>query len=584
MTPEPQDIAPVTTVADDTAETAETAETAKTEAEPRLDTTRPRILVADPIAREGMELLHTFASVDARHGLTSDELIATVPDYDALIVRSETRVTPEVIAAGVRLRVIARAGVGVDNIAVDAATRRGIIVVNSPTGNIAAAAEHTVALLFALARHIPDATASLREGRWERSRFVGAEIRGKTLGIIGLGKVGAEVARRAGEGGLGMRLLATDPYASPETARALNVEMVALEELLAQSDFVTIHTALTGGTRGLIGADELALMKPAARIINCARGGIVDEAALLAALESGALAGAALDVYSQEPPTDNPTIRALIAHPHLIATPHLGASTEEAQISVAVDVVEQVEEILRGGAARAAVNAPMILPEAMRQLQPWMALVEKLGRLYTQLHPGPLRRAELSVSGEIASYDTRPLSAALVKGLLESVSEAHVNLVNAPIVARDWGLELVDSRTTAQEQYANLVTIRVTADGPETPASILSATITWGTERVVRVDRYATDFVPRGHILFARNLDRPGMVGRVGTILGEAGVNISHMDVGPVASLTGSHARNAGQAGGEALMILSLDGPVPDDALERIHEADGIFGITSVIL
>ena len=584
MTPEPQDIAPVTTVADDTAETAETAETAKTEAEPRLDTTRPRILVADPIAREGMELLHTFASVDARHGLTSDELIATVPDYDALIVRSETRVTPEVIAAGVRLRVIARAGVGVDNIAVDAATRRGIIVVNSPTGNIAAAAEHTVALLFALARHIPDATASLREGRWERSRFVGAEIRGKTLGIIGLGKVGAEVARRAGEGGLGMRLLATDPYASPETARALNVEVVALEELLAQSDFVTIHTALTGGTRGLIGADELALMKPAARIINCARGGIVDEAALLAALESAALAGAALDVYSQEPPTDNPTIRALIAHPHLIATPHLGASTEEAQISVAVDVVEQVEEILRGGAARAAVNAPMILPEAMRQLQPWMALVEKLGRLYTQLHPGPLRRAELSVSGEIASYDTRPLSAALVKGLLESVSEAHVNLVNAPIVARDWGLELVDSRTTAQEQYANLVTIRVTADGPETPASILSATITWGTERVVRVDRYATDFVPRGHILFARNLDRPGMVGRVGTILGEAGVNISHMDVGPVASLTGSHARNAGQAGGEALMILSLDGPVPDDALERIHEADGIFGITSVIL
>lgn len=578
MTPEPQDIAPVTTVADDTAETAEA------EAEPRIDTTRPRILVADPIAREGMELLYAFARVDERHGLTSDELIAAIPDYDALIVRSETRVTPEVIAAGERLRVIARAGVGVDNISVDAATRRGIIVVNSPTGNIAAAAEHTVALLFALARHIPDATASLREGRWERSRFVGAEIRGKTLGIIGLGKVGAEVARRAGEGGLGMRLLATDPYASPETARALNVEMVALEELLAQSDFVTIHTALTGGTRGLIGADELALMKPAARIINCARGGIVDEAALLAALESDALAGAALDVYSQEPPTDNPTIRALIAHPHLIATPHLGASTEEAQISVAVDVVEQVEEILRGGAARAAVNAPMILPEAMRQLQPWMALVEKLGRLYTQLHPGPLRRAELSVSGEIASYDTRPLSAALVKGLLESVSEAHVNLVNAPIVARDWGLELVDSRTTAQEQYANLVTIRVTADGPETPASILSATITWGTERVVRVDRYATDFVPRGHILFARNLDRPGMVGRVGTILGEAGVNISHMDVGPVASLTGSHARNAGQAGGEALMILSLDGPVPDDALERIHEADGIFGITSVIL
>jgi D-3-phosphoglycerate dehydrogenase len=519
--------------------------------------------------------------VDERHGLSAAELIAAIPAYDALVVRSETRVTAEVIAAGARLRVIARAGVGVDNIDVDAATRHGIIVINSPTGNIAAAAEHTVALLLALARHIPAASASLREGRWERSRFVGTEVRGKTLGIVGLGKVGAEVARRAGESGLGMRLLASDPYASPETARKLNAELVALEELLAQADFVTIHTALTGGTRGLIGSAELALMKPTARIINCARGGIVDEEALLAALESGTLAGAALDVYSKEPPGDSAALRALIEHPHVVATPHLGASTEEAQISVAVDVVEQVEEILRGGAARAAVNAPMILPETMRQLQPWMKLIEKLGRLYTQLHPGPLRRAELSISGEIAGYDTRPLSAALVKGLLESVSEAHVNLVNAPVVARDWGLEIVESRSTAAEQYSNLVTIRVAADGPEAPSSVLSATITWGEERVVRVDRYATDFVPSGHILIARNLDRPGMVGRVGTILGEAGVNISHMDVGPVASMAGGRMR---QAGGEALMILALDGPVPEDALERIDEADGIFAITSVVL
>jgi D-3-phosphoglycerate dehydrogenase len=544
-------------------------------------TDRPQILVADPIADEGMKLLHGFADVNVRHGLSVAELVVAIPDYDALLVRSETRVTAEVIAAGGRLRVIARAGVGVDNIDVDAATRHGIIVINSPTGNIAAAAEHTVALLLALARHIPAASTSLREGRWERSRFVGTEVRGKTLGIVGLGKVGAEVARRAGESGLGMRLLAADPYASPETARKLNADLVSLEEVLAQADFVTIHTALTGGTRGLIGAGELALMKPTARIINCARGGIVDEAALLAALDSEAIAGAALDVYSVEPPGDNATLRALIEQPRVVATPHLGASTEEAQISVAVDVVEQVEEILRGGAARAAVNAPMILPETMRQLQPWVKLVEKLGRLYTQLHPGPLRRAELSISGEIANYDTRPLSAALVKGLLESVSEAHVNLVNAPVLARDWGLEVVESRSTAAEQFSNLVTIRVAADGPEAPSSVLSATITWGEERVVRVDRYATDFVPNGHILIARNLDRPGMVGRVGTILGEAGVNISHMDVGPVASMAGGRTR---QAGGEALMILALDGPVPEDALERIDEADGIFGITSVEL
>ena len=572
MTAEPQDtILPVAAIADDTAEDTGS----------EMETERRHILVADPIASEGMTLLRGFADVDERHGLSAAELIAAIPAYDALVVRSETRVTAEVIAAGARLRVIARAGVGVDNIDVDAATRHGIIVINSPTGNIAAAAEHTVALLLALARHIPAASASLREGRWERSRFVGTEVRGKTLGIVGLGKVGAEVARRAGESGLGMRLLASDPYASPETARKLNAELVALEELLAQADFVTIHTALTGGTRGLIGSAELALMKPTARIINCARGGIVDEEALLAALESGTLAGAALDVYSKEPPGDSAALRALIEHPHVVATPHLGASTEEAQISVAVDVVEQVEEILRGGAARAAVNAPMILPETMRQLQPWMKLIEKLGRLYTQLHPGPLRRAELSISGEIAGYDTRPLSAALVKGLLESVSEAHVNLVNAPVVARDWGLEIVESRSTAAEQYSNLVTIRVAADGPEAPSSVLSATITWGEERVVRVDRYATDFVPSGHILIARNLDRPGMVGRVGTILGEAGVNISHMDVGPVASMAGGRMR---QAGGEALMILALDGPVPEDALERIDEADGIFAITSVVL
>ena len=572
MTAEPQDtISPVTAIADDIAEDTGS----------EMETERRHILVADPIASEGMTLLRGFADVDERNGLSAAELAAAIPTYDALVVRSETRVTAEVIAAGARLRVIARAGVGVDNIDVDAATRHGIIVINSPTGNIAAAAEHTVALLLALARHIPAASASLREGRWERSRFVGTEVRGKTLGIVGLGKVGAEVARRAGESGLGMRLLASDPYASPETARKLNAELVPLEDLLAQADFVTIHTALTGGTRGLIGSAELALMKPTARIINCARGGIVDEEALLAALESGTLAGAALDVYSKEPPGDNATLRALIEHPQVVATPHLGASTEEAQISVAVDVVEQVEEILRGGAARAAVNAPMILPETMRQLQPWVKLIEKLGRLYTQLHPGPLRRAELSISGEIASYDTRPLSAALVKGLLESVSEAHVNLVNAPVVARDWGLEIVESRSPAAEQYSNLVTIRVAADGPEAPSSVLSATITWGEERVVRVDRYATDFVPSGHILIARNLDRPGMVGRVGTILGEAGVNISHMDVGPVASMAGGRMR---QAGGEALMILALDGPVPEDALERIDEADGIFAITSVVL
>ncbi|MDE3231574.1 MAG: phosphoglycerate dehydrogenase, partial [Chloroflexota bacterium] len=403
---------------------------------------RPRILVADPVAAEGVAILHEFADVDERYGLDAEGLVAAIPDYDALVVRSETKVTAAAINAGAKLRIIGRAGVGVDNIDVEAATRRGVVVVNSPTGNIVAAAEHTIALLLTLARRIPAANEALRAGRWERSKFVGAEVRGKTLGIIGLGKVGSEVARRAGESGLGMRLLAHDPYANPDNARKLNAELVSLDELLAQSDFITAHTVLNTGTRGLIGAEELAKMKPTARVINCARGGVVDEVALLDALKEGQLAGAALDVFTVEPPFSSPTLVELIARPDVVVTPHLGASTEEAQVSVAVDVAEQMRDVFRGGAPRAAVNAPLILPETLRQLEPWMALVEKLGRLYTQLHPGALKRVEFSVAGEIAQFDTRPLTTALIKGLLEPVSEAHVNLVNAQVVAREWGMEV----------------------------------------------------------------------------------------------------------------------------------------------
>ncbi|HLY29885.1 MAG TPA: phosphoglycerate dehydrogenase, partial [Ktedonobacterales bacterium] len=495
--------------------------------------------------------------------------------------------------AGERLRVIARAGVGVDNIDVEAATRRGILVVNSPTGNIVAAAEHTVALLMALARNIPTANASMRANRWEKSKFVGAEITGKTLSVIGLGKVGMEVARRAGESGLGMRILAHDPYAAPENARKVNAELVTLEEALAQADFLTVHTVLTSDTRGLIGAPELAQMKPTARVINCARGGVIDEAALLDALNAGRIAGAALDVFTKEPPAGEPTITALIEHPRVVATPHLGASTEEAQITVAVDVAEQVGEVLRGGAARAAVNAPLILPDTLSQLEPWITLVEKLGRLFLQLHPGRVRRVELSVVGEIAQNDTRPLAAALIKGLLEPVSEVHVNLINAFVLARDRGLEVVESRSTSPHQYTNLVTVRVSPDGHDHQDDVdtfgqesydqphqLSATITWGEEHVVRVDRYATDFTPRGHILLCRNMDRPGMIGRVGTILGDAGVNIAHMDVGPI-SASGARSRTPG---GEALMALSLDGEVPDEALDAIRQSTDILSVQSVQL
>ncbi|MGO8947072.1 MAG: phosphoglycerate dehydrogenase [Ktedonobacterales bacterium] len=537
------------------------------------------ILVADPIAPAGVDALRGVAQVDERHGLPPADLISVIGEYDALVVRSETKVTAAVIEAGTRLRVIARAGVGVDNIDVEAASRQGIVVVNSPTGNIVAAAEHTVGLLFSLARHIPMANAALRAGLWERAPYTGTELRNKTLGIVGLGKVGLEVARRAGQGGLEMRLLAADPYAAEETARKFGVELIGLAELLPQVDFLTVHTALTSTTRGLIGRAELATMRPTARVINCARGGVIDEEALLEALEAGNLAGAALDVFTKEPPEPESAARRLIQHPLVVATPHLGASTEEAQINVAVEVAEQISEVLQGGSARAAVNAPLILPETLRQLQPWMELVEKLGRLYTQLHPGPLEKVELSISGEIAAYDTRPLAAALIKGLLESVSEAHVNLINAPVLAHDWGLEIIESRSTAAEQYANLVEVKVAADKGDA-LQRLAATIAWGEERVVRVDQYATDFVPQGYILFCRNVDRPGMIGRVGTILGDAGVNIGHMDVGPIAGVSG----RGKSSGGEALMVLSVDDTIPEAAIEQIRLTHDIFNITSVRL
>jgi D-3-phosphoglycerate dehydrogenase len=532
------------------------------------------VLVADRIAQEGMEYLRKAQlQVDERIGLSPEQLIAILGEYTALVVRSETKVTAPIIAAGKQLRVIARAGVGVDNIDLEAATSAGILVVNSPTGNIVAAAEHAIAMLLAMARHIPAAHTALKEGRWERSRYLGVEIRHKTLGIVGLGKVGAEVARRAK--GLEMRIIATDPFASPDLARSLGVELLSMDELLAQSDFVTIHSSLNASTRGLLGARELGLLKPQARIVNCARGGIIDEAALLAALKEDRLAGAALDVFSSEPPGNDPVLAELLAHPRVIVTPHLGASTEEAQVMVALDVAEQVVSVLNSGPARGAVNAPLILPETLQAIQPYMGLVEKMGRLYTQLHPGPLHYVELACSGGIASLDLRPLKVALIKGLLESISDAHVNMVNAPSIAKQWGLEVTERTSTAPEHYANLVTLRV-YDGKE---HSLAGTITWDEERIVRVDGYVTDFAPCGYILICRNLDRPGMIGRVGTILGNANVNIRDMDVGPQGT-----DRDARRPRGQALMVLSLDDAVPTWALDQIRETQDISDMTMVKL
>ena len=557
-----------------------------------------KILVADRIAQEGIALLRgqlSEAEIDVRTGLKPEQLREIIGTYSALIVRSETQVTSDILAAAGQLKIVGRAGVGVDNIDIDAATRHGVMVVNSPTGNIVAAAEHTIAMLMAMARHIPAASSSIKSGKWEKSRFLGVEVRNKVLGIIGLGKVGTEVARRAQ--GLEMQILAFDPYVAPEQARKLGVTMVSIEDVLRQSDFVTLHTSLTSGphgTRGLIGAHELSLMKPGARLINCARGGLIDEEALLNALNENRLAGAALDVFSQEPVRDDAVLKQLLAHERVIATPHLGASTEEAQVGVATDVAEQIVSVLRGGFPRAAVNAPLILPETLKILQPYMHLVEQMGRLYTQLQPGPLNKIEFSCSGEIAGYDLRPLQAALIKGLLESVSDAHVNMINAQLLAKQWGLEIIEQKSTMPTEFANLVTMRVlnangyTSSFAGKPGSgdehveVLSGTVMHGEPRVVQVGRYWTEIIPEGYILFCRNPDQPGMIGRVGTVLGKANVNIRHMDVGPSSRMP--HYRDAHRSTDTALMIISVDEPVPDWALEEIGVAGDIFGLTLVKL
>jgi D-3-phosphoglycerate dehydrogenase len=552
-----------------------------------------KILITDRIAQEGINLLYSQlpeAQIDERPGLKPDELKAIIGDYHALVVRSETQVTSDVLAAATNLKIVGRAGVGVDNIDTEAATRLGIIVVNSPTGNIIAAAEHTVAMLMSLARHIPAAAANMKAGKWEKSRFLGVEVRHKVLGVIGLGKVGMAVARRAQ--GLEMQIIAFDPFVSPEQARKADVTMMSVEEVLQQADFVTLHTSLTSGpqgTKGLIGERELQLMKPGARLINCARGGLIDEEALLKALNENHLAGVALDVFSQEPIRDHELLNKLVAHERVITTPHLGASTEEAQVGVATDVAEQIVSVLRGGLPRAAVNAPLILPETLKTLQPYMTLLEKIGRLYTQLQPGPLSKIELSYSGEIASYDLRPLQAALIKGLLESVSDAHVNLINAQLLAKERGLEIVEQKSTTPAEFANQVTLRVASKNGYASSLTnnehidgLSGTVMHGEPRIVRVGQYWTEFVPEGYILFCRNIDQPGMIGHVGTILGKAGVNIRHMDVGP--SVRKARNYDPKRATEPALMVISVDNAIPDWALHEIRGAGDIFGVKVVNL
>lgn len=526
----------------------------------------PRVLVADPIAQDGIEILRRRADVDVQTGLAPERLVEIIPAYDALVVRSETRVSEAVIEAGRRLQVIGRAGVGVDNIDIPAATRRGVVVVNAPTGNTISAAEHTIGLMLALARHIPRGDATLRGGEWSRSQLVGVELRGKTLGVIGLGQVGSEVARRAR--GLEMHVVGADPFVPEERARALGVELVEFADLIARADFITVHTTLTQGTRGLIGAEEIARMKPGVRLINTARGGIIEEEALAEAVADGRVAGAAVDVFSREPAVDNVLARTA----GIIVTPHLGASTAEAQERVAVDVAEQILRVLDGEPAAYAVNAPLTAPETMTLVGPFLSTAEMLGALATQLSAGQWRDVEIAYNGELALHDTGLVRAAVIRGLLRPISEENVSVVNANLVAEQRGLRIVERKDPEEgEAAANLVSVTIrTAEG----ATTLRGTVAHGQPHIVEVNGLRVDLSPSGggYLLFCDNQDRPGMIGAVGTKMRDFDINISSMKVGRQ------------QARGRALMVLELDEAPTAEQLREVEAVPDIYSLRLVRL
>ena len=523
-----------------------------------------KVLVADPISNAGIEILSGCAQVDVKPGLKPEEIIAIIGDYEALVVRSQTQVSAEVIEAGKKLQVIGRAGVGVDNIDVGEATRRGILVVNAPSGNTVSAAEHSIALMLSLARHIPQANAVLKSCVWRRSDFMGTEVRGKTLGIIGLGNVGSGVARRAL--GLEMKLIAYDPFISVDHARNLQVELVPLEQLLKESDFITLHMPLTKSTKGLIGAKELALVKPTVRIINTARGGLIDEEALVRAIKENRVAGAAIDVFIKEPCTES----ILFENDKIIVTPHLGASTSEAQALAATEVAEQVVDIFKGQPARYAVNAPFISAEAIPVLAPFMKVASTVGRLISQLADGQMSSIEIRYEGEIASYDTNALKAAVLGGLLEEISEERVNLVNANLVAARRGLAVIEQQEVTCENYASLITVDATTSAGVTTAA---GTVMRKESHIVRVNNYWLDIVPaEGHFLFLDHRERPGLMGAVGTITGDAGINISSMNVSRL------------KPRGQALAVLALDEPLPEEQQQQILSIPDMYNVKLVNL
>ncbi len=522
-----------------------------------------RILVADPIAADGVERLRAVGEVDVVTGLSASDLLARIGDYEALVVRSETQVTAEVLRAATRLRVVGRAGVGVDNIDLDAATECGVLVLNAPTGNTIAAAEHAIALILASARNVAAADASLRGGGWERKRFVGTELRDKTLGVVGLGKIGLEVAHIA-SAGLRMRVLAHDPLATADRAEQAGASLCDLPRLLRESDVVSVHVPLTDHTRGMIGAAQIALMKPGARLINVARGGIINEADLAAAVADGRLAGAAVDVFDNEPPD---MASPLFADPRIVVTPHLGASTQEAQVNVASDVADQIVEFLRGGSPRFAVNAPSLRPEELEQLQPYLTLAHRMGSMAGQL-VGGITRIVCSYAGELAEVDSALLTAEVLRGLFSHFTDARVNVVNAKSVARSLAIDVDERRTTRDLDHANALMLEVVG----TDRLRLVGTQFDGNPHITRIDDFRVDMQPEGTFLIVTHQDRPGVIATVSTLLARNDINIAGIELGRE------------KPRGRAVMLMQVDDPIRPELLAEIAEAASLESLRAVTL
>jgi D-3-phosphoglycerate dehydrogenase len=526
-----------------------------------------RVLLSDSLAPQGIEILEhdSRISFDVKPGLSPTELAEVIGPYEALVIRSATRVTREIIDRANSLKVIGRAGVGVDNVDLDAATRRGIVVMNSPMGNSVTTAEHTISMMMALARHIPAANAALRAGRWERSKFIGSEVCNKTLGVIGLGNIGRIVAERAS--GLKMKVIGFDPILTAEAAARINIEKVELDELFRRADFITVHAPLTHDTRGLVGPAAFAAMKKGVRVINCARGGIVDEVALLAALGSGKVAGAALDVFVEEPP---PADHPLIHHPNVVATPHLGAATDEAQVQVAVDIATQITEFLTEGTIRYSVNIPALSVKELEILGPHLNLGEKLGRLAAQLINTAPSQVTVGFAGEAANLKGEPVVAAVLKGLLGGFLDQALNYVSAPFFARERGITVTETRSRETTDYINTltITVRTASATHEVAGAVFGSRVI----RIIRIDGYRIEAPPEGYFLMLHNRDVPGVVGAVGTMLGQAGLNIAGLELG------------RDRAGGMALSLLQVDGPVPTAVLDQLKTHPAIISAATLRL